>query len=195
MLTSRSFHGDNSRSDLDLNIVWDLQLLIREDVPHAGRLWVILEDSRERMSTTAICVCGSDFLKVVGELARNSDRPIMFETVLALHGGYRATELVSSFMNTSKCSNSPSLSFQLTAKALFLAELPSVDYVLPRQCSQKLSMISFSLASQCKMYSFPKYLLCMVCKRSSFPGEVKNRYSSIGKFELCLRFRTVQQAT
>jgi hypothetical protein len=109
------------------------------------------------MSTTAICVCGSDFLKVVGELARNSDRPIMFETVLALPGGYRATESASSFMNTSKCSNSLSLPFQLTADALPLVELPNVDYVLPRPCSHKLSKVSPSFATQCKMHSFPKY--------------------------------------
>jgi hypothetical protein len=64
-LTSGSFDGDDSGADLDLDVLWDLQELVREDVPHLGRLVGRYLGLRGlRVSTTAICVCGSDFLRL-----------------------------------------------------------------------------------------------------------------------------------
>jgi hypothetical protein len=70
-LTSWSFDGDDSRPDLDLDVLWDLQELVREDVPHLGRL---LEgrgvDGAEGVDDSDLCL-RLGFSEVVGELARN----------------------------------------------------------------------------------------------------------------------------
>ena len=84
------------------------------------------------------------------------------------------------FMNTSKCSNSPSLSFQFTAEALPLVELPNVDYGLPRPCSQKLSMVSPSLATQCEMHSFPKYPYAWFVSAGLFQAQSRTGIHKLG---------------
>ena len=70
-LTSWSFDGDDSRPDLDLDVVWDLQELVREDVPHLGRLVGGTRGAwSEGVDDNDLCL-RLGFSEVVGELARN----------------------------------------------------------------------------------------------------------------------------